>query len=118
MASAVARCLSGEQFFAFIDLLFRNQPDWIRDFDGNGKLNQEDVLEGLTQMGRIAGMPADKVKSCADDPKNLAVVDSNWMEGQTKYSVDSTPTFLINGQAHGPMSYAEWKETLDRLVQK
>src|SRR5690348_6219388 len=36
MASAVARCLSGEQFFAFIDLLFKNQPSWIKDFDGNG----------------------------------------------------------------------------------
>jgi protein-disulfide isomerase/DNA-binding XRE family transcriptional regulator len=116
MASAVARCLSGQQFFSFIDLLFKNQSDWIRDFDGNGKLTREDVLEGLTQMGRIAGMPADKVRTCADDPKNLAVVDSNWMEGQTKYSVDSTPTFLINGQPHGPMTYAEWKRTLDRLV--
>src|SRR6516162_4462217 len=59
MASAVARCLSGQQFFSFIDLLFKNQSDWIRDFDGNGKLTREDVLEGLTQMGRIAGMPAD-----------------------------------------------------------
>jgi protein-disulfide isomerase len=118
MASAVARCLSGEQFFAFIDLLFKNQSGWIRDFDGNGTLNKEDVLEGLTQMGRVAGMPAERVKSCADDPKNLAVVDANWMDGQTKYNVNSTPTFLVNGEAHGPMRYEEWKKTLDRMVQK
>jgi protein-disulfide isomerase/DNA-binding XRE family transcriptional regulator len=118
MASAVARCLEGDRFFAFIDLLFRNQPNWIKDFDGNGTLNKEDVLEGLTQMGRVAGMPAEQVKSCADDPKNLAVVDANWMEGQTKYNVNSTPTFLVNGQSHGPMSYEEWKKTLDRLVEK
>lgn len=118
MASAVARCLSGDRFFAFIDLLFRNQPNWIKDFDGNGTLNKEDVLEGLTQMGRVAGMPAEQVKTCADDPKNLAVVDSNWMEGQTKYNVNSTPTFLVNGEAHGPMPYEEWKKTLDRLVEK
>src|ERR1051326_1467983 len=117
MAAGVARCLSGYRFFAFIDLLFRNQPNWIKDFDGNGTLNKEDVLEGLTQMGRVAGMPADQVKTCADDPKNLAVVDANWMEGQTKYNVNSTPTFLVNGQTHRPMPYEEWKKPLDRLLE-
>jgi len=63
-------------------------------------------------------MLAGKLSSWVEDPKNLGGVDSNWMERQTRYSVDSTPTFLINGQAHGPMPYAEWKRTLDRLVQK
>jgi protein-disulfide isomerase/DNA-binding XRE family transcriptional regulator len=118
MASAVARCLSGGQFFAFIDLLFKNQPGWIKDFHGNGQLNREDVLEGLTQMGRVAGLPADKVKLCSEDPKNLALVDANWMEGQTKYHVNSTPTFLVNGEMHGPMAYEEWKKTLDPLIKR
>jgi protein-disulfide isomerase len=117
MASAVARCLSGDQFFSFIDLLFKNQMNWIKDFDGNGQLTKEDVLEGLTQMGRVAGMPGDKVKACADDPKNLALVDANWMEGQTKYNVNSTPTFIINGVSHaGEIPYPELKKILDPLV--
>src|SRR5262245_13649237 len=100
MASAVARCLSGDQYFSFIDLLFANQMNWIKDFDNNGQLTKEDVLEGLTQMGRVAGLSADQVKTCADDPKNLALVDGNWMEGQTKYNVNSTPTFINNGTPH------------------
>jgi protein-disulfide isomerase len=117
MASAVARCLSGDQFFSFIDLLFKNQMNWIKDFDGNGQLTKEDVLEGLTQMGRIAGMPGDKVKACSEDPKNLALVDANWMEGQTKYNVNSTPTFIINGVTHaGEIPYPELKKILDPLV--
>jgi protein-disulfide isomerase len=117
MASAVARCLSGDQYFSFIDLLFKNQMNWIKDFDGNGQLTKEDVLEGLTQMGRIAGMPADKVKACSEDPKNLALVDGNWMEGQTKYNVNSTPTFIINGVNHaGEIPYPELQKILDPLV--
>jgi len=119
MASAVARCLSGDQYFSFIDLLFKNQMNWIKDFDGNGQLTKEDVLEGLTQMGRIAGMPGDKVKACAEDPKNLAIVDANWMEGQTKYNVNSTPTFIINGTQHaGEIPYDDLKKILDPLVKK
>lgn len=119
MASAVARCLPGDQFFSFIDLLFKNQMNWIKDFDGNGTLNKEDILEGLTQMGRIAGMSADQVKTCADDMKNLALVDGNWMEGQTKFNVNSTPTFIINGESHaGEISYADLQKILDPLVKK
>jgi len=119
MASAVARCLSGDQYFSFIDLLFKNQMNWIKDFDGNGQLNKEDVLEGLTQMGRIAGLSADQVKTCSEDPKNLALVDGNWMEGQTKYNVNSTPTFLINGTSHaGEIPYADLQKILDPLVKK
>src|SRR5215467_3543025 len=100
MAAAVARCFTGDQYFSFIDLLFANQANWIKDFDGNQQLTREDILEGLSQMARQAGMPREKVASCADDKDNLALVDANWMEGQTRYMVGSTPTFLINGVPH------------------
>ncbi len=117
MASAVARCLSGDQYFSFIDLLFANQMNWIKDFDGNNQITREDVLEGLTQQGRIAGLPREKVQSCADDQANLALVDANWMEGQTKYNVNSTPTLIINGVSHaGGVPYAELQKIIDPLV--
>jgi len=117
MASAVARCLPGDQYFSFIDLLFKNQMNWIKDFDNDNKLTREDIIEGLTQMGRFAGLSREKVVSCADDSKNLALVDGNWMEGQTKYNVNSTPTFLINGTPHaGEIPYDELQKILDPLV--
>jgi protein-disulfide isomerase len=119
MASAVARCLPGDQYFSFIDLLFKNQMNWIKDFDNNNQLTREDILEGLTQMGRFAGLSREKVQSCADDTKNLALVDGNWMEGQTKYNVNSTPTFIINGTTHaGEIPYDELQKIIDPLVKK
>ena len=119
MASAVARCLSGDQYFSFIDLLFANQMNWIKDFDGNGQLTREDILQGLEQMGRFAGMSKEKVDECADNKTNLALVDANWMEGQTKYNVNSTPTFFINGVKHeGEIPYDELKKDLDSLLKK
>ena len=56
MASAVARCFSGDQYFSFIDLLFANQMNWIKDFDNNQQITKEDIVEGLTQMARQAGI--------------------------------------------------------------
>jgi protein-disulfide isomerase len=119
MASAVARCLAGDQYFSFIDLLFANQMNWIKDFDGNGQLTKEDIQQGLEQMGRFAGMAKEKVDACADSKDNLALVDANWMEGQTKYNVNSTPTFFINGVKHeGEIPYDELKKDLDSLLKK
>ena len=119
MASAVARCLSGDQYFSFIDLLFANQMNWIKDFDGNGQLTKEDILQGLEMQGRFAGMSKEKVDECADNKNNLALVDANWMEGQTKYGVNSTPTFFINGVKHeGEIPYDALKKDLDPLLKK
>ena len=117
MASAVARCFSGDQYFSFIDLLFANQMNWIKDFDGNQMITKEDIVEGLSQMARQAGMPREKVAECADDQKNLALVDANWQEGQTRYNVGSTPTFIINGTTHvGEISYDALKQVIDPLA--
>jgi len=119
MASAVARCFQGDQYFSFIDLLFANQMNWIKDFDGNGQLTKEDIQKGLADMGRQAGMPSDKVNACGDDPMNLALVDANWQEGMSRYGVDSTPTFIINGVKHsGEIPYDQLKAILDPLVGK
>jgi protein-disulfide isomerase len=119
MASAVARCFTGDQYFSFIDLLFANQANWIKDFDNNQQITREDIVEGLSQMARQAGMPREKVESCADDKDNLALVDANWQEGQTKFNVNSTPTFIINGVNHaGEIPYDRLKEIIDPLVGK
>ncbi|MBV9692350.1 MAG: thioredoxin domain-containing protein, partial [Alphaproteobacteria bacterium] len=49
-AEAMARCLPADNYFQFIDLLFRNQAQW--DWE-NGV---QDVHGGLVKMGRLAGM--------------------------------------------------------------
>ncbi len=117
MASAVARCLSGDQYFSFIDLLFANQMNWLKDADGNQQITREDVVEGLANMGRQAGLGREKVEMCAADMNNLALVDANWMEGQTRYNVASTPTFIINGVTHsGGLSFEAMKQVIDPLL--
>jgi protein-disulfide isomerase len=114
LASAAARCMKGDAYFAFIDLLFKNQREWLMDFDNNQQMTKEDIEEGLVRQGRQAGMSREQVIGCANDPANLALVDANWMEGQTKYNVGATPTFLINGKTHrnGP-TYDQMKAALD-----
>jgi len=119
MASAVARCFSGDQYFSFIDLLFANQMGWIKDFDGNRMITREDIVEGLSQMAGRSGMARERAAACASDEKNLAAVDANWMEGENRYNVRATPTFIINGTTHvGGMSFDDLKQIIDPLTRK
>jgi protein-disulfide isomerase len=119
MASAVARCLSGDQYFSFIDLLFANQPNWIKDLDGDRRVMREDIVEGLSQMAARAGMPRERVEACASDEKNLAAVDANWKEGENRYNVRATPTFIINGKTHvGGMTFDALKQIIDPLARR
>ena len=117
MASALARCETGDAYYSFIDLLFLNQAQWLKDANGDGQISKEDIVAGLTQMGRSAGLGADKVQSCADDPKNLAIVDDNWQEAQTRYNVNSTPTFILGGEIHkGEWDWNELQTKLNALL--
>ena len=113
MASALARCQSGDGFYSFIDLLFRNQNNWLKDANGDGQIGKEDIEANLVQMARVAGMAEDRAKACMNDPKNLAVVDENWTQAQTQYNVNSTPNFILNGEVHR----GEWQwDELDKKI--
>ena len=118
MASSLARCLEGEAYFNFIDLLFRNQQTWWIDlFSNNQQVTQQTVEESLANMARIAGLGRDQAIACANNPDNLAIVDANWQEGQSRYGVNSTPTFVIGGEVYrGEISYDALKAAIDPLA--
>ena len=91
-AGAMARCLPPDTYFQFLDLLWRNQAKWDPEF------RVPDVHAGLVDMGRIAGMSADKVDSCI---ANQAVSQQLTQVGQDavqKYGINSVPTFIVNGE--------------------
>jgi protein-disulfide isomerase len=118
LASAVARCLSGDKYFSFVDLLFASQADWIKP-DSTGQYTQESILLGLENEGRVAGIPKEFVDLCANDKDNLALVDANWQEGTSRYGVNATPTFIIDGVVHvGEIPYDDLKKILDFLAVK
>lgn len=121
MAAALARCQKGDNYFAFIDLLFKNQDKWWFSLFQNqqNEVTREKVVDNLVEMGRFAGMSRDQVVHCIDDKANLDIVQANWQEGQTRYSVNSTPTILINGEVHrGEISFDALKKVLDPLLAK
>ena len=114
-AEAIARCLPADNYFQFIDLLFRNQSKW--DPDG---YQIPDVHGALVDMGKIAGMSADQVDACINNADANKRATDVGQEAETKYGIQGTPSFIVNGELAPPFeSSDDVKKYLDqKLAQK
>lgn len=90
---AMARCLPKDSYFQFIDMMFRNQSKW--DPDG---YRIPDIHAALINMGRIAGMSAEKVDSCISNQAELDKIAAIGQHAQKAYGINGTPSFIVNGE--------------------
>jgi protein-disulfide isomerase len=112
-AEGIARCLPADNYFPFIDLLFRNQVKWDPEY------RVPDVHAGLVEMGRIVGLSEAQADTCMSDQAAATKISQVGQEATTKYGINSTPTFIVNGQQHGPFTdWAEVKSFLDPMLPK
>jgi protein-disulfide isomerase len=110
-AEGLARCVPKENYFAFMDLLFRNQAKWDPE---NGV---QDVHAGLVAMGHLAGLPEDKIETCMADPANQQRITASQNDANTRLGITGTPTFVINGEVlPGGAQWTLVKEKLDAAV--
>ena len=93
-AEKIARCLPEDKYFAFIDLLFKNQPKWDVEY---GVQAPEGVHDGLVLLGRIAGMSQEQVDQCMVNKAEDDRINKVSADGEARYSITGTPTFILNG---------------------
>ena len=112
-AEAMARCLPADNYFQFIDLMFRNQDKWDPEF------GITDTHTALVAMGRIAGMSAEQVDTCIGNQAEQKTITDVGQEASTKYNVSGTPSFIINGQFRsGEVPWDQMKTLLDSMLPK
>lgn len=104
-AGMLARCAEDEQYFSFIDALFASQRQWLMD---------PDPIAALGRISRMVGMSSEAVEACLADEALADRLLAMRLEAQDRYGIDSTPTFVINGEVipgHLPI------ETFAELIQ-
>ena len=116
-AEKIARCLPEDKYFAFIDLLFKNQPKWDVEF---GVQSPEGVHAGLVQVGRIAGMSAEQVDQCMANKAEDDRINKVASDGEARYGINATPTFILNGTSigSGNIPYDTMAKLLDTELAK
>lgn len=107
-ATITARCLPEDKYEGFVTLLFKTQDHWARGIN---------YMTALRQNAKLAGMSDATFDAChADEKLKLAIAD--WMQqAQEKWSINSTPTFVVNDGAE-KISGAQPVTEFERVFRK
>jgi protein-disulfide isomerase len=108
--SMLARCIAKDdapKYFAVIDLLFKQQNDWV----------MKDTAATLTRIGKQAGLSQQAVEDCLKDQALLDKIAADQKFANEVLKVNSTPTFFINGEKlTGETSFEEFSKKITPLL--
>jgi len=109
-AAKLARCAPPEQFYNFVDALFRNQKTWA--VSGN-------VDDALARMAKLGGMSDATVTACMNNEALALQISSTELQAKTDYGIESTPTFFINDtKLVGALPYDAFAKALNQAASK
>jgi protein-disulfide isomerase len=109
-AAAVSECIKGNGFFGFLDVLFANQEKWS---------HAQDPLAAIGQYAALAGLDKATFDACMNDKAALDRIAERQADGQARYSIASTPSFVVNGTpVVGARSYDDFKAVLEAAATK
>jgi protein-disulfide isomerase len=106
-AGMLARCAGPERYFGMVDMIYAGQQDWI----GNG--DPATIADNLRKMGRTAGMTDEEVNACLQDADMARAMVAVYQQNAEADAVESTPSFIIDGEKYSNMSYDEFSRILD-----
>ena len=109
-ASMIARCSGPDRFFGMTDLILNSQSTWARAGDDLA------IVEALRKIGRLSGMQDAALDSCLQDGDKLRALVGWYKENAQRDGIQSTPSFLIDGQPYKNMDYDEFAKILDEKL--
>jgi protein-disulfide isomerase len=109
-ASMMTRCAPDNKYFNLVEVVFSNQERWTK---------AKDPMESLAQLGSLAGIDAEKFKSCTENKALETALLGGLQKAQTDYRIQSTPTFIFNEGAEqfsGAQEIEKFEETVNKLT--
>lgn len=106
-ASMIARCNGPEKFFGISDLIYKGQSEWARAGGAS------EIIDELRKIGRLAGIENDQLEACLQDGEKAQTLVAWYQENATEHGIESTPSFILNGEKISNQSYEDFKKLLD-----
>lgn len=111
-ASLIARCGGPEKFFGITDLMYKGQKEWARAG------SEAAIVDELKKIGRLAGMETEQIDACLNDSDKIGSLIAWFQQNAAADNVDSTPTFIIDGEKYSNMNYADFSAILDAKLEE
>lgn len=110
-ASMIARCTdNADFFFAFSDVLYEKQREWL------GSQDPATIIQDLRRLGKTAGLDDAALDACLSDAAKAEALYTWYQENADRDGINSTPSFLIDGEKYSNMNYDDFAAILDEKL--
>ena len=110
-ASKLLHCLDQKKQITFLDTIYETQNKWI-----NGS-NINDINNNLKKIVKNLGISSVQFDKCLIDEVISDKILNNRIEANKKYSINSTPTIIINEKKlEGSASFKNIKRKIEGLI--
>ena len=110
-ASKLVHCVDHETQIKFMDKIYEKQSEWT-----NGD-NIEQINNNLREVVKNFGINSLDFDKCLNDENNIDKILNYRIDGQKKYSINSTPTIIINEiKLEGGANFKNIKKKIEKLI--
>ena len=110
-ASKLLHCLDREKQIKFLDTIYKNQKQWTNGVDLN------EINNNLKKIVKNLGINSYQFDKCLHDEVVSDKILNDRIEAQKKYSINSTPTIIINEKKlEGSGSFNNIKKKIEKLI--
>ena len=110
-ASKLLHCVDQKKQISFLDIVYDSQSNWT-----NGS-NIEDINNNLKKITKNLGISSEQFDKCLIDEDISDNILNNRIEANQKYSINSTPTIVINEKKlEGSASFKNIKKKIEKII--
>ncbi|PWR02838.1 thiol-disulfide oxidoreductase [Meridianimarinicoccus roseus] len=109
-AGMVARCGGEMRYFGVADQIYERQREWTKGGD------PAEVAANLRRIGLSAGLTDTQLDACLSDGEKAQTLVAWYQQNAERDGIEGTPSFIIDGEKHSNMSYADFSALLDEKL--
>ena len=109
-ASMIARCGGEMRFFGMAELIYEKQKEWGASGD------PVVIVEELRKLAKTAGLTDEMLDECMNDAEQAKALVAWYQANAERDDINSTPSFMIDGEKFSNMAYPEFQKILDEKI--
>ena len=110
-ASKLLHCVNQKKQITFLDTIYENQNEWSTGSNIN------EINNNLKKIVKNLGISSNQFDECLNDDAIGDKILNSRIDGQQKYSINATPTIIINEKKHeGPTTFKNIKKKIEKLI--
>ena len=110
-ASKLLHCLDQNKQIAFLDIIYENQSNWTQGSNIN------EINNNLKKIVEKLGINSNLFEKCLMNESISDKILNGRIDANHKYSIDSTPTIIINEKKlEGAASFENIRKKIEKLI--